>query len=67
MEALVLHLFLLLSCCYFVYGTSQGALKDSCNSMVPGHSVQAQNINTAPFEITLDKTSYNGSDVIAGI
>lgn len=67
MEVLIRHLFLLFSCCYFVYGTSKGALKDSCDSMVPAHSVQAQNINTAPFEITLDKTSYNGSDVIAGI
>ncbi|CAG2243382.1 unnamed protein product [Mytilus edulis] len=64
MKVLIQHLLLLLSCCYFVHGTSQGALKDACDSMVPVHQANPQT-GTLPFQITLDKTSYNGSDVVA--
>ncbi|OPL33317.1 hypothetical protein AM593_03219, partial [Mytilus galloprovincialis] len=65
MAVLIQHLLLLFSCCYHaVHGTSQGALGGSCETMVPVHQVDPQT-GTLPFQITLDKTSYNGSDVIA--
>lgn len=65
MKVLIQHLLLLLSCCYFVHGRSDGALVGACDNMVPGHSVDAQT-KPCPFIITLDKTSYGGNDVIEG-
>lgn len=64
MELVYLQLLILLSCCYYVHGKPEGALPGACDTMVPGHSAPAQN-SPPPFQITLDKTSYGGSDVIA--
>ncbi|XP_063409701.1 putative ferric-chelate reductase 1 [Mytilus trossulus] len=65
MAVIIEHLLLLFACCYkVVHGTSQGALDSSCKTMVPLHQASPQT-GTFPFQITLDKTSYNGSDVIA--
>lgn len=67
MELSCLSILLLLSWCSYVDGTSQGAPRGACNDMTPQHSGNSPQTSAPPFQITVDKTMYEGGDVITGI
>ncbi|TRY95822.1 hypothetical protein DNTS_022041 [Danionella cerebrum] len=61
--ALLMWLFVVLSCVGIVDGYADGSVSSVCGTMMPNHGVPAQS-STPPFSVTAGKSTFKEGDVI---